>query len=94
VTASLSAPLNGVSIADIGRAMLPGLVPALVMAIAVGLTGEAIAGHGLAAPIRLALLVALGALLYGTLLWLLEREALAEVTRLVLRRKPAGEASA
>jgi O-antigen/teichoic acid export membrane protein len=89
VTARLSAPLVGVSLSDIGRAMLPGLVPALVMAIAVGFAGQALAGFGLAAPIRLTLLVALGALLYGALLWLLEREALAEVMRLVLRRKAA-----
>lgn len=93
VTARLSAPLNGVSLADVGRAMLPGLAPALIMAIAVGFAGEALAGFGLAAPIRLALLVALGALLYGVLLWLLEREALAEVIRLILRRAPAAEPS-
>jgi len=91
VTARLSAPLNGVSLADIGRAMLPGLVPALVMAIAVGFADQAIAQIGLAAPIRLALLVALGAFLYGMLLWLLEREALAEVMRLVLRRRASDE---
>jgi O-antigen/teichoic acid export membrane protein len=93
VTARLSAPLIGVSLWDIGRAMLPGLVPALMMAIAVGFASEALAGFGLAAPIRLVLLVALGVLLYGALLWLLEREALAEVARLVLRRKPAAEPS-
>lgn len=87
VTARLSAPLIGVTLWDIARAMLPGLVPALVMAIGVGFTSEAIAPLGLSAAIRLAALVALGAALYGALLWLLEREAIAEVIRLVARRK-------
>ena len=87
ITARLSAPLIGVTLWDIARAMLPGLVPALVMAIGVGLMSEAIALLGLSAGIRLAALVALGVTLYGALLWLLEREAIAEVLRLVLRRK-------
>ena len=68
--------------------MLPGLAPALVMAIGVGFAAEAIAPLGLAAPIRLAALVGLGVALYGALLWMLERDALAEVIRLVLRRQP------
>jgi len=87
VTARLSAPMIGVTLWDIARAMLPGLVPALVMAIGVGFTSEAIAPLGLSAATRLAALVALGVTLYGALLWLLEREAIAEVVRLVLRRK-------
>lgn len=87
ITARLSAPLIGVSLWDIVRAMLPGLAPALVMAIGVGFTSEAIAPLDLPAAIRLAALVALGVTLYGALLWLLEREAIAEVIRLVLRRK-------
>ena len=89
-TARLSAPLIGVSLWDIARAMLPGLAPALVMAIGVGLAAEAIGPLGFAAPVRLALLVGLGVALYGALLWLLEREAIAEVIRLVLRRKAQG----
>ncbi|WP_249340013.1 lipopolysaccharide biosynthesis protein [Sphingopyxis sp. L1A2A] len=88
VTGRLSAPLIGVSLWDVGRAMLPGLAPALVMAVGVGFTAQAIAPLGLAAPLRLVALVALGVALYGALLWLLEREAIAEVTRLVLRRQP------
>lgn len=87
ITARLSAPLIGVTLWDIARAMLPGLAPALVMAIGVGLTAEAIAPLGLSAAVRLVGLVALGVTLYGALLWLLEREAIAEVIRLVLRRK-------
>ena len=87
VAARLSGKLIGVSLPDIGRAMLPGLAPALVMAVGVGLVAKAIAPLDLAAPARLALLVALGIALYGALLWLLEREAIAEVLRLVLRRK-------
>lgn len=94
VTARLSAPLIGVTLWDIARAMLPGLAPALVMAIGVGFASQLLAPLALAAPIRLALLVALGVALYGALLWLLEREALAEVVRLVLRRRvPAEDAT-
>jgi len=88
VTARLSAPLIGISLWDVARAMLPGLAPALVMAIGVGFAGQALESLGLAAPVQLALLVGLGVALYGALLWLLEREALAEVIRLVLRRRP------
>ena len=87
VTARLSAPLIGVTLWDIARAMLPGLAPALVMAIGVGFMSAAIAPLSLSAAIRLAALVALGVTLYGALLWLLEREAIAEVIRLVVRRK-------
>ena len=88
VTARLSAPLIGVTLWDIARAMLPGLAPALVMAVGVGFAAEAIAPLGLAAPVRLAALVGLGVALYGALLWMLERDALAEVIRLILRRQP------
>lgn len=88
VTIRLSGPLFGVSPWDVARAMLPGLVPALVMAIGVGFAEEALAPMKVAAPIRLVLLVALGAGLYGALLWLLEREAMMEAVRLVLRRSP------
>ncbi|WP_184095944.1 lipopolysaccharide biosynthesis protein [Sphingopyxis panaciterrulae] len=88
LSARLTAPRLGLSLWQIARAMLPGLAPALVMAVGVGLADqELLAPLGLAAPIRLALLVALGALLYGALLWLLEREAISEVMRLVLRRE-------
>ena len=87
ITARLAAPLIGVSLWDIARAMLPGLAPALVMAIGVGFAGQALGALGLGAPVQLALLVAFGAALYGALLWLLEREALAEVIRLVIRRQ-------
>lgn len=88
VTARLSAPLIGISLWDVGRAMLPGLAPALVMAVGVGFTAQVIAPLELAAPVRLAALAALGGALYGALLWLLERDAIAEVIRLVLRRQP------
>ncbi|OHD07113.1 lipopolysaccharide biosynthesis protein [Sphingopyxis sp. RIFCSPHIGHO2_12_FULL_65_19] len=88
VTARLSAPLIGVSLWDVARAMLPGLAPALVMAIGVGAAAVAIAPLGLAAPLRLAALVGFGATLYAALLWMLERNALTEVIRLILRRQP------
>ncbi len=94
VTARLSAPLIGISLWDVARAMLPGLAPALVMAIGVGFTAQVIAPLGFAAPVRLAVLVALGVALYGALLWLLEREAIAEVIRLVVRRQPAAAEAA
>jgi O-antigen/teichoic acid export membrane protein len=95
VTVRLSAPLIGISFWQVARAMLPGLAPALVMAIGVGLTAQLLGPLGLAAPLRLAMLVALGAALYGALLWLLEREAITEVIRLVIRRQPpAAEAAA
>jgi O-antigen/teichoic acid export membrane protein len=88
VTALLSAPLIGVTLWDVGRAMLPGLAPALVMAIGVGLAAQVIVPIGLAAPVQLVALVTLGVILYGGLLWSLEREAIAEVLRLVRRRQP------
>ncbi|MGN6690189.1 MAG: lipopolysaccharide biosynthesis protein [Sphingopyxis sp.] len=94
LTARLSAPLIGISLWDVVRAMLPGLAPALVMAIAVGFAAQGLALLGWAPPIRLALLVGLGAALYGGLLWFLEREALAEVFRVVIRRQPVADAQA
>src|SRR3546814_7937878 len=87
VTARLSAPLIRISLWDVARAMLPGLAPALVMAIGVGFADRALESLDLAAPVQLALLVALGGALYGELLWLLERDTLLEVIRLVRRRK-------
>lgn len=87
VTARLSAPLMGVSLLDVGRAMLPGLAPALVMAIGVGVAEQSLGALGWAAPVRLVLLVTMGVALYTALLWLLEREAIAEVSRLVIRRR-------
>ncbi|WP_432768361.1 MAG: lipopolysaccharide biosynthesis protein [Sphingopyxis sp.] len=87
ITARLSAPLIGVSLGDIGRAMLPGLAPALVMAVGVGVAAQLLVPLGWAAPFRLMLLVGLGGVLYVALLWVLEREAIAEVLRLVLRRQ-------
>jgi O-antigen/teichoic acid export membrane protein len=82
----LSRPVLGIGIADVARAALPALLPAIVMAIAV-ITIDRTATHMLAAPLRLALLVAAGAAVYVGLLWLLERQAIAEVIALI-RRKP------
>ena len=93
-TARLSAPLIGVTLWDIARAMLPGLAPALVMAIGVGFASEALVPFDLAAPVRLAALAALGVALYGALLWLLERDAIDEMIRLVLRRRPPAQEAA
>jgi len=91
ITAKLSAPVIGVTLADIGRAMLPGLAPALVMAVAVGLIERALPA-GMIAPLRLAILVGAGGVIYPALLWLLEKDAIAEIKRLLLRR-PAPAAS-
>ncbi|HEX2812550.1 MAG TPA: lipopolysaccharide biosynthesis protein [Sphingopyxis sp.] len=94
LTARLSAPLIGVSLADIGRAMLPGVAPALVMAVAVGFGEETLTRLGWAAPVRLALLAGSGAILYGALLWFLERAALLEAIRVVTHRQPAADPTA
>ena len=94
VTARLSAPLIGISLWDIARAMLLGVAPALMMAVGVGFAAQLIAELGWAPPVRLALLVGLGVALYAALLWLLEREAIAEVLRLVLKRQVPVEESA
>ena len=88
ITAHRSAPLIGVSAWDVGRAMLPGLTPALAMAVGVGLIAQLMAPLGMPAPVRLVALVALGMALYASLLWLLERDAIAEIVRLVVRRRP------
>lgn len=94
ITAYRTAPLIGVSVWEVGRAMLPGLTPALAMAVGVGLAAQLMAPLGIAAPLRLVALVALGVALYAGLLWLLERDAIAEVVRLVVRRQPpAAEAA-
>src|SRR3546814_14993705 len=87
VTARLSAPLIRIPLWDVARAMLPGLAPALVMAIGVGFADRALESLDLAAPVQLALLVALGGALYGALLWPLERPPLREVIRPVERKR-------
>jgi O-antigen/teichoic acid export membrane protein len=88
ITAYRSAPLIGVSVWEVARAMLPGLTPALAMAVGVGVAAQMMAPLGIAAPLRLVALVALGMALYAGLLWLLERDAISEVARLVVRRQP------
>jgi O-antigen/teichoic acid export membrane protein len=90
-TVRLSARLIGLSLWDIVRAMLPGLAPALMMAIGVELAAELIVPFHWAAPIRLGLLVGLGVALYGALLWTFEREVIAEGIQIVLRRDPAAD---
>jgi O-antigen/teichoic acid export membrane protein len=88
ITARLSSPIIGVSLGEIGRAALPGLAPALVMAVAVGLLGQWLGGSGLSAPIRLILLISAGVVIYPALLWALERDAIDEVKRLIFRTAP------
>src|SRR3546814_18836138 len=53
LSARLTAPRLGLSLWQIARAMLPGLAPALVMAVGVGLADQALlALLGLPAPTR------------------------------------------
>lgn len=93
ITAHLSVPVIGVTLGDVGRATLPGLAPALVMALAVTLLDRVLL-ESLLAPLRLAILVGAGGLLYPALLWMLEKEAIAEIIRLVLRRETAPRVAA
>lgn len=94
VAARLSRPHTGVTIGDVGRAMLPGLVPALLMALLVGGAERALATTNVAPFVELAILVALGGFCYLALLWLMERHAIEEIRRLLLRRPVAGESRA
>src|SRR3546814_14021838 len=86
LSARLTAPRLGLSLWQIARAMLPGLAPALVMAVGVCLADqELLALLGLAAPLPLALLVPLGALPYGALPCLLEPDRISDVMPPILR---------
>ncbi|HEY0044279.1 MAG TPA: lipopolysaccharide biosynthesis protein [Allosphingosinicella sp.] len=84
VTAALSLPAIGASAAELGQAVAPGLFAAAAMAA--GVVGLDLVLPVLDPPIRLALLVAFGALLYGGLLFAFARGTAAEALRLVLRR--------
>ena len=83
-TAWLAMPIIGTTARGIARAAARPLVAALVMAAAV-LTVDRLTMLTAPAP-RLALLVSVGALVYGALIVLIARPLVAEVWRLVRRR--------
>lgn len=75
------------SISELTNAVRPGLVPAIMMALLVTIVSRFL--PSLPAPVTLALLVVLGALLYISLLWLLHRNAVDEIMAMVKRKKAA-----
>lgn len=75
------------SIGELTNAVRPGLVPAIMMALLVTIVSRFL--PSLPAPVTLALLVVLGALLYISLLWLLHRNAVDEIMAMVKRKKAA-----
>ncbi|RZM09424.1 MAG: lipopolysaccharide biosynthesis protein [Sphingomonas sp.] len=77
-------PVIGARVADVAGAIGPALLAAIVMALAVAIVDRWL--PPLAAPPRLAVLVATGATAYGGWLMLFARARLAEVARLVRRR--------
>jgi O-antigen/teichoic acid export membrane protein len=75
----------GLTVRSLGAALAPGLAASAVMAAIVAAAGLALTG--LASWQRLPLLIALGGASYAALLHAVSRETLAEVIRLVARRK-------
>jgi O-antigen/teichoic acid export membrane protein len=87
-TVLLSRPASGVGVGDVIGAALPGLGCAALMAGIVSAVDNDFGIAALAAPARLALLVASGGAAYSACLYAFQRETLAELLRLV-RRQPA-----
>jgi O-antigen/teichoic acid export membrane protein len=85
----VAARLIGLRVADLLRAVLPPVAAAAAMAVPVLLVDQAL--PTLAAPLRLAGLVATGVTAYGLLLRLLAPATLAELIALVRRRSPAAD---
>lgn len=81
--AALTLPLIGVRAAELARAALPPLAAAAPMAVIVAALPAAL--PALAPAPRLALAIALGALLYGAFARLVARRALADATDLIRR---------
>lgn len=84
-------PYVGFTLGGLFQAVLPGLGAASVMATAVWLADHFLVmwiWHEMPAPLHLALLTTVGALMYGGLLWFGARRTFLEVANLVIRRKP------
>ncbi|MBB5987697.1 lipopolysaccharide biosynthesis protein [Sphingobium lignivorans] len=86
VTARVAGRLIGLSFAEVGRAVAPGFISAAAMALIVLGTDSLL--PGMAAPIRLLVLVAIGAGSFVALLALVSRETIDDLAALLLRRRP------
>lgn len=87
VTLWLTLPAIGVRLATLAAAILPSVASALVMALAVRWAGDLTAP--LPAPLELAILVSLGAIVYLGLIWTTARPLIEELHTLVRRKELA-----
>lgn len=85
IGAMLARPVAGIRVSDIARAAMPGVTAGIWMVIAVMLVSMALPTSW-PVLVRLLALVATGTTVYVALLALFDRPAMAEVTRMVLRR--------
>lgn len=92
VTIFLSLPVIGASVAQLLRALAPGLFASAAMAAAVAILGGLLPDMTVQA--RLATLVSFGAAVYAGLLFAFARPLVDDVLTLVLRRSPAPLAQA
>lgn len=86
----------GLRVADLGPAVLPGLLCSGIMAVVVKIVAETLVPVTLGAPLRLALLVPLGAACFVALTLLFARGTVRDTIALVIRReapKPAEAAA-
>jgi O-antigen/teichoic acid export membrane protein len=90
ITAAMSLPVMGVTLAQLGRTILPGLLAALAMAVLV--KGVDMLLPPMLVQARLALLVATGIAAYAGLLLLFARPLMEEVLVLVRRQQPPAPA--
>ncbi|MCP3734203.1 lipopolysaccharide biosynthesis protein [Sphingomonas sp. RP10(2022)] len=82
-----SLPVIGATIGDLGQAIAPSAIAAIGMAVVVTLADQAL--PPLAAPLRLGVLVAIGAATYGLWLGLFARGTVRELVAIVRKRPPA-----
>ncbi len=92
VTARFAGAPMGLRIIDLVRAAAPGIGCSVLMALGVMALDRML--PPMAAPIRLALLVPAGGLIFGATLLLCARETVADLIRLVVRRAPPSQAPA